>query len=107
VGDHQLDLGLVRLCAITPSNHRDTMVTINTKFALNTASKLLSRPTPATSFASARQLHTSAPTYKNPPLQGPVPTEQTEKVKEGGDGFLGVSRIPNISQVPFPKTKSS
>jgi len=83
------------------------MVTINTKFAFSSASKLLTRPTPATSFASVRQLHASAPTFKSPPLQGPVPTEQTEKVKEGGDGFLGVSPISTISLAPFLKMRSS
>jgi hypothetical protein len=83
------------------------MATMSTKFTLKSASQLLVRPTPATYFASARHLSVSGPTSKNPPLQGPVPTEQTEKVKEGGDGFLGVSQISNISQVPFPKTRSS
>jgi hypothetical protein len=81
------------------------MVTINTKFALKSASQLLSRPAVATCFAPARQLHASAPTSKSPPLKGPVPTEQTEKVKEGGDGFLGVSRIYTLSRAPFLKTR--
>jgi hypothetical protein len=66
------------------------MAAINTKSALTSASRLLSRSTAAACFVPARNLHVSAPARKDPPLKGPVPTEQTEKVKEGGDGFLGV-----------------
>jgi len=73
------------------------MAAINTKFALSSASKLLSRPTGASYQVPARHLHVSAPTCKSPPLKGPVPTEQTEEVKQGGDGFLGVSHHYTIS----------
>jgi hypothetical protein len=72
------------------------MVAISTKFAFSSASKLLVRPTAAVCFASARQLHVSAPSHKKPPLKGPVPTEQTEEVKQGGDGFLGVGHISKL-----------
>jgi len=70
--------------------HTLAMTAINTKFALRSASGILSRPPSAACFLPARHLHVSAPTLKDPPLKGPVPTEQAEEVKEGGDGFLGV-----------------
>lgn len=77
------------------------MVAINTKLALQSASRLLSRPTSAACFVPARQLHVSAPTSKNPPLKGPVPTEQAEEVKEGGEGFLGVRPMSELNGCPI------
>lgn len=37
-----------------------------------------------------RTLHASAVARKDPPLKGPVPTDNKAEKEEGGDGFLGV-----------------
>jgi len=69
------------------------MAANSTFTAMRSASRLLSRPSQGSTYASARALHNSVPARKDPPLKGPVPTEQAEEVKEGGDGFLGVSDL--------------
>jgi hypothetical protein len=67
------------------------MAPTSTITAMRSAARILTRPTAANALATTRALNNSAPALKNPPLKGPVPTEQAEEVKEGGEGFLGVS----------------
>jgi hypothetical protein len=68
------------------------MTTINTMSAMRSATRFSTRMMGPSFLVPARALHLSAPTRKDPPLKGPMPTEEAEEVKEGGDGFLGVSQ---------------
>lgn len=71
----------------------------NTMMAMRNATRGSARLSLPATALPARRLHGSTPVSKAPPLKGPVPTEQAEEVKEGGDGFLGVSHVSqNISE---------
>jgi hypothetical protein len=63
----------------------------NTMMAMRNATRISSRPMAPALAVSKRMINTTTPVRKDPPLKGPVPTEEAEEVKEGGDGFLGVS----------------
>lgn len=66
----------------------------NTMMSLRAAARGSTRIVSPAAALPARGLHASTAVLKAPPLKGPVPTEQAEEVKEGGDGFLGVSPAP-------------
>lgn len=78
---------------IINSLNTPTMSLTNTMMAMRHATRGSARLSLPATAIPARRLHGSTPVLKAPPLKGPVPTEQAEEVKEGGDGFLGVSQV--------------